>query len=120
MICIYIRNFQPYPLNFADEQAGERCHRRSKFGRTHLSRKTSAEDNIIDMMRLSLVWSDPKLSDLEIRTERKRKAYDDTDFSEKMAYYYLDSAEQYSAHADSDVDKSECGTTDSETDNGSD
>lgn len=59
-------------MNFVDEQSGERCHKRHKFSRPHLSRKTSAEDNLMDMMREALTWSDPKMSYLAYRSYRAK------------------------------------------------
>lgn len=59
---MYLFILQPYTMNFVDEQAGERCHKRYKYIRPHLARKTSPENNLTDMMLNSLTWSDPKMS----------------------------------------------------------
>lgn len=81
-------NKQPYPLNFIDEQSGERSHKRYKYSRPHLARKTSSEDNLTDMMRVSLAWSDPKLSDLEFRSKPHKAGESDSDFTHEMARFY--------------------------------
>lgn len=76
-------------MSFVDEQAGERCHKKYKFSRTHLSRKTSAEDQMSDMMRSALAWSDMKMADHIIRTERpRRQRFPDKKFDLLMAEYY--------------------------------
>lgn len=92
--------FQPYPLSFADEQAGERCHKRSKYGRTYLSRKTSPENNLEDMMRLSLTWSDPKHADQDVPAERSRKRIKDELFERQMTFYYSDQDDRDKADED--------------------
>lgn len=78
-------------MNFVDEQAGERCHRRYKYARPHLARKTSAQDNLTDMLKHSLTWSDPKMSFLEYKLQ-PRKAEND-EFSRRMSWYTVDSAD---------------------------
>lgn len=78
---------QPYTLNFIDEQAGERGHKRYKHARSHLARKNSPEANIIDMLKLSLTWSDPKMSD-EAYRGKKSRGKNDEEFTKAMARYY--------------------------------
>lgn len=74
-----------------DEQAGERCHKRYKHARTHLARKTNPEDNLLDVMRQSLTWSDLKMSHLEFyqRTSYTRHEKD-KNFGKLMTQYYAD------------------------------
>lgn len=83
--------FQPYTMNFVDEQAGERSHKRHKFSRPHLSRKSSAEDNLTDMMRAALAWSDPKMSYLEFMASSKRKQRRNDEKFEAQIAEYIDS-----------------------------
>lgn len=83
-------------MSFLDEQAGERCHKRYKHGRTHLARKTSPEDNLLDLMRLSLAWSDIKMSHQEFLTNnKKRHAAGDSEFALMMTFYYADQKPLY-------------------------
>ncbi|XP_065079189.1 uncharacterized protein LOC135702117 [Ochlerotatus camptorhynchus] len=77
----------PYTMNFVDEQAGERCHKRYKFTRPHLARKTSPEDSINDMMKTALAWSDVKFAHLDAKNTRKLRV-DDEDFNQKLASFY--------------------------------
>ncbi|EDS33731.1 fibrinogen alpha chain [Culex quinquefasciatus] len=80
-----------YQLGFYDEQPGERVHKRYKHGRYHLARKTSPEDNLMDIMMLSLTWSDPKISDEHEReNDKTRRRRQDEEFSRAMANYYAD------------------------------
>lgn len=73
-----------------DEQAGERGHKRYKHARSHLARKTSPEANIMDMLKLSLAWSDPKMSDDAYLLKKSSKPVDDK-FSRDMAEYFKSS-----------------------------
>lgn len=76
-------------MSFVDEQPGECTHKHHKGGRTNHARKDSPEHNITDMMMLSLAWSDPQMSDKEIRERRlSPKTYKDREFSKKMAVYF--------------------------------
>lgn len=102
---------QPYPLSFIDEQSGERCHKRYKHARLHLARKTSPEDNLTDMMRMSLAWSDPKMSHLEFQSQRQSVKKSD-DFSRKLEFYFATNKQdtQTSLDHNSDTDESEDST----------
>lgn len=98
-------------MNFVDEQAGEKCHKRYKFSRPHLSRKTSGEDQLSDMMRDALAWSDLKMADPLVRTEGPRQTgYKDKQFDKLLEKFCRDS------HADSDDFDSESDSTDSDDD----
>lgn len=78
-------------MNFVDEQAGERCRKKYKFSRTHLSRKSSAEDQMTDMMRSALAWSDMKMADHIIREEgSKKQRFRDEEFNLHLAEYYCE------------------------------
>lgn len=79
-------------MNFVDEQAGERCHKRYKYARPHLARKTSGKDNLTDLLRHSLTWSDPKMSYLEYKLQPKSRAEHD-EFSRRMAWYTVGNAD---------------------------
>lgn len=78
-----------------------------------MARKTSPEDNLTDLMRLSLTWSDPKMSDYEVRSRRNPRAPQDAAFARQMAQYYAspdDSAEdpeEYETESDYDSSDSE-------------
>ena len=102
-------------MNFYDEQAGERCHKRFKHARSHLARQTSPEDNLMDMLKLSLTWSDPEMSDGAIRSHAiPKKDRKDAEFSDKMKYYFKEeSVTDYDHLEDDDYDDDD---TDNDTD----
>ena len=75
-----------------DEQAGERCHKLYKKARTQLARKSTPEENITDMMKMSLAWSDPKMSYTENYCRRSARSPDAT-FSREMQIYFADPKE---------------------------
>lgn len=76
-------------MNFVDEQSGERCHKRHKFSRPHLSRKTSAVDNLEDMVRAALCWSDPKMAYLTYQSSCRRNHKPiDEEFESEMAEFF--------------------------------
>lgn len=77
-------------MNFIDEQSGERCHKRYKNARCSLARKTSPEDNLLDIMRMSLSWSDPNITHLEVRPRASKSK--DADFQQQLEYYYADTS----------------------------
>lgn len=79
-------HFQPFPMSFVDEQPGERGHKRWRHARTHLSRKTSPEDNLLDIFKLALAWSDPKLADMNARS-KPPKPRKDEEFTRKLAEF---------------------------------
>lgn len=108
---------QPYPLNFIDEQSGERSHKRYKYSRPHLARKTSPEDNLTDMMRVSLAWSDPKLSDLEYRSKPHKARDSEADFTREMArfYAYPEIVEETSAINSDEDEDSKSGASDADS-----
>lgn len=83
---------QPFPMNFVDEQSGERCHKIYKFVRPHLARQTSPEDNLYDLMKAALARSDPKIACLAVKNayDGKRTRKDD-DFERKMNEYTVPS-----------------------------
>lgn len=83
---LYIKNIEPLTLNFVNKQADERGHIRYKHARLHLSRNTSPEANITDMLKLSLARSDPKMSDeaYQVKLKRRKAAITD-DFPKEMA-----------------------------------
>lgn len=101
-------------MDCSDEQPGERVHKRIKHGRLNLARNTSPEDNLLDLERMSLIWSDPKLSDMAIRTKKRegRKRKDET-FLAQMSFYYKDdncdtaSSDDDESNSDDD-DDSDC------------
>ncbi|XP_062550922.1 uncharacterized protein LOC134215829 [Armigeres subalbatus] len=101
----------PYPLSFLDEQAGERCHKRYKFIRPHLSRKTSPETNLEDMMKASLTWSDPKMSLTSLRKQIRQPT--DEEFQERLKCYYLDPSDVQTDDFIEDM----CAIEDSDDDN---
>lgn len=82
-------------MNHVDEQSGERCHKRHKFARPHLSRKTSANDNLVDMMKAALAWSDTKMSYLEYQKSSHPKSWkiDETFEAEMEQYFDLEGEE---------------------------
>lgn len=75
-------------MSYIDEQAGERCHKRYKHARPFHARKTSPEDNLLDIMRLSLAWSDPKLSTIDVMLAKPNHETIDNSFAKKMAEFY--------------------------------
>lgn len=97
-------------MNFVDEQAGETSHQRHKFSRLHFARKTSAEDNLTDMMKEALTWSDPKLSYLSY-TCGHRVQKRDPEFEAEMSKFCipatLDSECSMAESEDSEDDESE-------------
>ncbi|XP_062710713.1 uncharacterized protein LOC115254807 [Aedes albopictus] len=68
----------PYTINFIDEQAWERMHKRHKFSRSNLARKTSPEDNLYDVMVTALAWSDVKMSYIAQRKEMAANTDDES------------------------------------------
>lgn len=73
-------------MNFVDEQAGERMHKRHKFSRPNLARKTTPEDNMYDIMVAALAWSDIKISYTTFKKRRNCNANEDHDID--LAQYY--------------------------------
>lgn len=78
-----------------------------KYGRTHYARKTSAIDNLTDIMRLSLSCSDPMFAEIDVRSE-PRKVVKDEAFEACMAYYVIDESGDESADTgNSETDEDE-------------
>lgn len=89
MICFQ----QSFPMNFVDEQSGERCHKIYKYVRRHLARQTSPEDNLFDLMKTALARSDPKIASLVVQnTSSERKMRRDDEFERKLKEYTVNSA----------------------------
>lgn len=61
-----------------------------------MARKTSAEDSLTDIMRLSLLCSDPMFAHMTVRSDR-RKPVRDEQFETCLEYYY-----DNGSHSDSD------------------
>lgn len=85
-------------MSFVDEQAGERMHKRHKFNRPNLARKTSPEDNLHDIMSTALAWSDPKLSYITYHEERMRKKRNDEEHTAELCDYYVGGPEMMSVN----------------------
>ena len=109
-------------MNYVDEQSGERCRKRHKFSRPHLSRKTSAEDNLTDMVKAALTWSDPKMSYLayKMKSPSKRSKFD-KDGEDQMNEYIDSDAEKrtsmpFSYDEQSDCTDGDCTSDDDDSD----
>lgn len=100
-------------MNFVDEQSGERLHKRHKFVRRQLSRKTSPESNLADMMVDALTWSDPKLSYHAHHIRSQCTESKDAEFKKTMELYYANRVDDSSKmdtnfnESDSDLDYDE-------------
>lgn len=73
-LCIHVADIAdhlPLPLIFYTEEAGETRNKIFKFDREYRTRKTSREDNIIDMVRRAWVLSDYEISLSHLKLKKK-------------------------------------------------
>lgn len=113
-----IKKFQPFPMNFVDEQSGERCHKIYKFVRPHLARQTTPEENMYDLMKTALARSDPKIACLVDKSTGGRKNRRDEDFEKEIEQYTIQSDKMMSSDANYGDDDDSYENDDADDDDG--